>query len=137
MLQALGNRGGTTMSKFVVDAAMDAGLAVIAAGTRVTFCSAAPANFAGIAAVLLASVTVTAGAGNGDFTIADGAVSGRKLTVGAQTGLVPAANGDVLWACVDNGTTLLSRTSVTQQAVTTTQTWDSPAFVAWGITDPV
>jgi hypothetical protein len=125
------------MAKWVPDVVMDAALDKIATGTRLTFCSGQPANFAGIAAVLLASVTVTAGNGNGDFTIADGPVSGRKLTVGAQTGMTPAGNGTVTYACVDDGTTLLSATTVTSQAVTTAQTWDSPAFVPFGITDPV
>jgi hypothetical protein len=124
------------MSKFAVDAAMDLALAHIATGTRLTYCSAAPANFAGIAAVLLASVTVTAGNGNGDFTIDNGDVSGRKLTVGAQTGLVPAANGTVTHVCIDDGTTLLHYTEVTSQAVTTAQTWDAPAYDAWEIRDP-
>lgn len=123
------------MGKFVADAAIDAGLDKVATGTRLTFCSAQPANFAGIAAVKLAEIAVTPGAGNGDFTIADH-TSGRKLTVGAQTGLVPSANGTVNHACIDDGTTLLSVTTVTPQAVTTAQTWDSPAFIAWAIGDP-
>jgi hypothetical protein len=137
MSQASGNKGDFIMAKWVADAAFDAGLAKIATGTRLTFTSAQPANFAGIAAVLLASVAVTAGDGNGDFVIADGPVSGRKLTVGAQPGLVPSANGTINYACVDDGSILLSVTTVTAQAVTTAQEWDAPAFVPWGITDPV
>jgi len=124
------------MAKKFADAVFDAALAKIATGTKLTFCSAEPANYAGIAAVKLADVTVTAGDGNGDYTIADGPVSGRKVTVGAQTGMTPSANGTIIYACVDDGTTLLAGTSVTSQAVTTAQTWDSPAF-AFGITDPV
>jgi aspartate oxidase len=57
-------------------------------------CTDQPANYAGIAAVaLVGPITLTPGAGNGDFTLADGDVSGRKLTVAAQSGTA-SASGD-------------------------------------------
>lgn len=123
------------MAKSLDDSVFDAALAKIATSVTLTFCSSQPANYAGIAAVKLASATLTAGAGNGDYTIANGDTSGRKLTVGAQTGMVPTANGTVTYAVLDDATTLLAATTVTSQAVTTAQTWDSPAFDI-ELTDP-
>lgn len=116
------------MAKKFADAVFDAAIDKIATSTKLTFCSAEPANYAGIAAVKLADVTVTAGIGNGDFTKADGDVSGRKITVLAQTGMTPSSNGTVTYAALDDGSTLLAGTTVTSQAVTTAQTWNSPAF---------
>jgi hypothetical protein len=118
------------MAKGISTAVFDAALDKIATCTRLTFCSALPANFAGIAAVLLASKTVAGGA----FTKAADA-SGRKVTVAAQTAMTPAANGTITYACLDDGTTLHAWTTVTSQAVTTAQTWDSPAF-KFNILDP-
>ena len=114
----------------VIDAALDK----IATSTHLTFCSTQPANYAGIAAVALASATLTAGDGNGDYVIADD-TSGRKLTVGAQTGMTPSANGTVTYAVLDDGTTLLAATTVSSVAVTTSQTWNSPVFKV-AIADP-
>lgn len=115
------------MAKLLADAVLDAALAKIATCVTLTFCSSQPADKAGIAAVKLVEVTLTAGDGNGDYVIADD-TSGRKLTVGAQTGMTPSANGTVTYAVLDDGTTLLAATTVTSQAVTTAQTWNSPAF---------
>ncbi len=122
------------MAKVLDNAVLDAALAKVATSTKLTFCSAQPANKAGIAAVKLADVTLTAGDGNGDYVIADD-TSGRKVTIGAQTGMTPSANGTVTYAVLDDGTTLLAATTVTSQAVTTSQTWNSPAFKI-SISDP-
>lgn len=122
------------MAKELHNDVLDAALDKVATCTHLTFCSSQPANYAGIAAVALASATLTAGDGNGDYVIADD-TSGRKLTVGAQTGMTPSANGTVTYAVLDDGTTLLAATTVTSQAVTTSQTWNSPAFKI-AIADP-
>lgn len=114
------------MPKFCADAVQDAALAKIATSINLTFCSAQPANKAGIAAVALAAAVLTAGNGNGDYVISDGDVSGRKLRTLAQTEMTPSANGTIAYAAWDDGTTLLYGTTVTNQAVTMAQTWDSP-----------
>jgi len=122
------------MAKLLHDDVIDAALDKIATCTHLTFCSTQPANYAGISAVALAAATLTAGDGNGDYVVADD-TSGRKVTVGAQTGMTPSADGTVTYAVLDDGTTLLAATTVTSQAVTTSQTWNSPAFKI-GIADP-
>lgn len=116
------------MAKFMSDSVPDAMLDAIAAGSRVTVCSAQPANFAGIAAVLLASVAVTPGDGNGDFTIANGDTSGRKLTVAQQASISISASGTATHVCIDDGTNLLYGTTCTSQALTSGGTVTVPAF---------
>ena len=116
------------MAKELHNDVLDAALAEVATCTNLSFCSSQPVDYSGIAAVKLLGTTLTAGDGGGDYTIADGNVSGRKVTVSAQTGMVPTGDGTVTYAVLDDGITLLVATTVTPQAVTTAQTWDSPAF---------
>jgi hypothetical protein len=123
------------MAKELHDDVYDAALDKIATCTHLNFCSTQPANYAGIAAVTLANVTLTAGDGNGDYVVSNGDTSGRKVRVAAQTGMTPTGNGTVTYAVLDDGTTLLAATTVTSQAVTTAQTWNSPAFDI-ELTDP-
>ena len=114
---------------------MDAALAKLATGTMARYVSgaSAPADRAAAVTATLASVVVTAGSGNGDFLIAAGDTSGRKLTLLAQTGMTPAANGTVTHVCVDDGTVLLGCTTITSQAVTTIQSWNAAEVDLWEI----
>jgi hypothetical protein len=116
------------MAKFTADAVLDAACAKIATATRMVVTSAQPANFAGIAAVALADVVLTAGDGNGDYVIANGDTSGRKVTVGAQTGVTVDSSGSATHVCLDDGTTLLHVTTVTTQALTAGNTVNVAAF---------
>jgi hypothetical protein len=116
------------MAKAAPDVTLDQIGIKVATGTRLTVCSAQPANFAGIAAVLLASVVMTAGVGNGDYTAADGDTSGRKLTVLQQTNMSITASGSATHVCIDDGTTLLYVTTCTSQALTSGGTVTVPAW---------
>ena len=117
------------MAKWCADANMDAMLAAIAVATKLHVCSGQPANYAGIAAVELAVVTLTAGDGNGDYTIGNGDSSGRKLTVGAQTGITITASDDATHIALSNGSdTLLYVTTCTTQTLTSGGTVDVPAW---------
>ena len=116
------------MAKFCVDSAMDALLQVVDNTTRVMVCSGQPANFAGIAAVALADVAVTAGAGGPSFTIANGDVSGRKLTLTQQANVPIDTSGTATHVSFDDGTTLLYVTTCTSQALTAGGTVTIPAF---------
>lgn len=124
------------MAKMLDDSVFDAAIDKIATCTHINFCSAAPANYAGIAAVSLANKTVTAGIGNGCYTKANGDTSGRKITVAAQTGMTPTGNGTIVYVAFDDGVTMLAGDTVTSQAVTTSQTWNSPQFDLIEFTDP-
>jgi len=119
------------MAKELHNDVFDAALQKIATATKLSFCVNQPANYAAISGERI----IEAALASGEFTIANGDVSGRKITVHAQTGMTPSANGTVGWAVLDDGSTLLAATSVTSQAVTTSQTWDSPAFDI-ELTDP-
>jgi len=56
---------------------------------RQVIVSADPVDFAGVASVTLASSAMI----GGDFTLAAGDISGRKLTIGAKIGITPTTNG--------------------------------------------
>lgn len=119
-------------AKSVDDTVYDASLNVVKSGaTMAVFCSAAPANYAGVAAVAL---VVKTGLTSSNYTGPADDTSGRKLTVNAITGMTPASNGTVTYMCLTNGTTtsngsvLYGCTTTTSQAVTTSQSWDSPAI---------
>jgi hypothetical protein len=116
------------MAKWSSDLNMDAMLDKIATCTRLVVCSGQPANFAGIAAVALADVAMTAGDGGGDYTKANGDVSGRKLTVEQQASIPIDASGTATHVILDDGTTLLYVTTCTSQALTAGGTVTVPAW---------
>jgi hypothetical protein len=116
------------MAKFTDDSVLDAACAKVATADRMVVTSAQPANFAGIAAVALADVVLTAGDGGGDYVIANGDTSGRKVTVGAQSGVNVDSSGTATHVCLDDGTTLLQVTTCTSQALTSGNTVDVPAY---------
>lgn len=117
------------MAKWSLDANMDAMLANIAQSDMLHVCSGQPANFAGIAAVMLAEVALTAGAGNGDYTLANGDTSGRKLTVAAQNAVSITNSGTATHIALSDGSaTLYYVTTCTSQALTAAGTVDVPAF---------
>jgi len=117
------------MAKWSLDANMDAMLANIAQSDMLHVCSGQPANYAGIAAVQLASVALTAGAGNGDYTLANGDTSGRKLTVAAQSAVSISVSGTATHIALSDGSaTLYYVTTCTSQALTSGGTVDVPAW---------
>ena len=124
------------MAKYANDIVMDAALDEIATATRMDVCSAQPANFAGIAAVALADVTLD----SGDFTKANGDTSGRKVTVGAQNGVLINTSGTATHVALSrvSDSTLLLVTTCTSQALTAngSNTVNVPAFDD-EIADPV
>ena len=114
------------MAKSVANDVLDAALTEIATSTTLTVCAGDPVNYAGIAAVALASGTVA----GGDFTIADGAVSGRKTTVGEQAAVSITTSGTADHAVLDDGTTLLYGTTAPSQALTSGGT---VTVAAWAV----
>jgi hypothetical protein len=106
------------VSKFLSVDVIDAGLDKFATAVKTTLCSAQPANFAGIAAVALASVTRTAGTGNGSYTKANGDTSGRKLTIAAVSTVTVAVSGTCTYVAYDDGTTLLGVAESEAKALT-------------------
>lgn len=115
------------MGKFADNAFYDAAFNVFkaAAGTVTeTLCSAQPANFAGIAAVKLASVALNKAT---DITIANGDTSGRKMTISAKTGVAVTATGTGTHVVIDDGTNIFV-TTTSSQAVSSGGTVDIGAW---------
>ena len=123
------------MAKSVHDDVLDASHTKTATGTRATVCSGQPANFAGIAAVSLADVTLTAGVGNGDWTVGDGDVSGRKITLAQQAGVPINNTGTATHYAIDDGSILLRVTTCDSQLLTAGGTVTIPA-IDFEIADP-
>lgn len=123
------------MGKAAPDATIDAMLEKIATAERLTVLTDEPANFAAIAGLLLAEATLTPGDGN-DFTIGDGDVSGRKVTVSAQEDMEIDATGEADHVALDDGVSLIYVTTCTPQQLTQGGTVTAPA---WDIevADPV
>ncbi len=115
------------MAKACDDAHFDAMLDNIALATTMHVTSAQPANHAGIAAVSLADVTLTAGDGNGDYTIANGDTSGRKLTVAQQSAITIDNTGTATHVVTTDGTNIYV-TTCTSQALTSGGTVTVPAY---------
>lgn len=96
--------------------------------TRITVCSAEPTTYAEAnATYALAGATID----SSDFTIGDGDVSGRKVTVAGQSDASIDSDGSATHvALLDvSGTALLFVTTCTPQALTTGNTvtlspWD-------------
>ena len=120
------------MAKFSDDSVLDAALAEFATGTRMSLCTAQPANFAGIAAISLANAVLA----GGDFTIANGDSSGRKSTISAKAGATVDTTGSGNHVAIDDGTTLLYVTTCDAISVTATGTVDFPTWKI-EIADPV
>lgn len=106
---------------------LDAGLNGIAACNVQHFCSSQPATYAGIAAVSLGSVSMTPVT---DYTLANGDVSGRKVTVTAKSGVAVGTTGTAthLVLALTTDSTLRLVTTCTSQAVTSGGTVDIPAW---------
>ena len=98
------------MTKYTAPAVLNAALAELATATRLTICSASPANFAGIAAVRLAEVTID----GSDFTQSNEG-TGRKVTVQAQGPFPIDASVDdtATHVALHNGSVLLHVTEIT------------------------
>ena len=109
------------MGKSLGDDTLDGALNIVKNNaTRQVLCSAEPANYAGVAAVTLATQTID----SSDFTgPADGDTSGRKLTVNEQTGVSISSTGTANHVAYTNGTdTLYAVTTITGQSVTSGNT---------------
>lgn len=115
------------MAKQAPDATIDSMFDYIDLCDRQFVCSAEPANYAGIAAVTLATATMTP---NTDYTKANGDTSGRKVTMAAKSGISVTASGTAshLALALTSDTTLRYVTTCTAQALTSGNTVNIPAW---------
>jgi hypothetical protein len=107
----------------VIDAALNA----IAACNVQHICSAQPANYAGIAALSLGSISMTPGS---DYTLATGDVSGRKVTTATKNGVPVTTTGTVthLVLALTTDSTMRFVTTCASQAVTAGGTANIPGW---------
>ncbi len=97
------------MSKFVVDAALNASLQYIIDNcTAVHICSGDPTDLTETTTNSLANSAVV----GGDWTLADGDTSGRKLTFGGKSAVTGTATGTGATACFVSGSALLLKTDI-------------------------
>ena len=120
------------MGKSVADSVLDAALDAIAAANGAYLCSAQPTTRTeAVSTYALGNVSLS----SGDFTKADGSVSGRKVTVAQKTGASITATGTATHLALVSAGALLYVTTVTSQAVTSGNT---ATFGSWvvEIADP-
>lgn len=115
------------MGKQAPDATIDSMFDYIDQSTIVHVCTAEPANYAGIAAVSLASAAMTA---DTDYTKANGDVSGRKVTMAAKNAVAVALSGTATHIALARvaDSTLRYVTTCTSQALTAGNTVNIPAW---------
>ncbi|MCA9367030.1 hypothetical protein KC887_02055 [Candidatus Kaiserbacteria bacterium] len=113
------------MGKKLSDAVLDAACNHIKNNaTSIILLDAEPATRAAAVSAALATIAVV----SGDFTLADGDTSGRKVTVAAKSGTA-SASGNHNHTAVISGTDLLAvTTSTTTKAINSGDTVNSSAF---------
>lgn len=124
--------------KFIDPDSMDVGLANIADhGNLLHLVSQAPTSYADVATYSLGGVPLTLGDGNGAYTIRDGVVSGRRLSVASQ---IVEGTGDG----VADHVVIVDTVNAVIKAVTTAPNYNMttganqtvPGYDAWEIDDP-
>jgi hypothetical protein len=124
------------MAKFCSSLILDAAATVIRdRAAKIAVCtSAAIATVDDVETYTLAVTTLTTGAGSTSFTIANGDVSGRKITISAQSSIAVASTGVAQQICLYTtiGTTaLLYKTDATTPALASTA--NKVTIPAWKI----
>ena len=112
------------MGKKASDGFIDGGLDTIATSTAINICTAEPTSVAECDSLSLIPAHTLTG---GDFTIANGDSSGRKVTVAAQASLSIDASGTATHVAINDGTDYYV-TTCTSQALTSGGTVTIPAW---------
>lgn len=116
------------MGKFAPDMVMDMGLMWVSGSAQYyTVCSGSPASYADARTNnILAGIGITSAC----FTLANGDVSGRKMTVTAKTSASITASGSALAVCILSLTnaSILYITTCTEQYLVSGGTVDIPAW---------
>lgn len=103
--------------------------------THLCLCSTQPTDFTeAYTTYMLARTTVS----SGDFTLADGDTSGRKMTIAAKSAFSITNSGTLTYVAIvdQTNTILLMVTTATSQILYSGNTVSTPAFII-SIPDPV
>ena len=112
------------MAKNMTSPMVDGGLTKSNTCTRITVLTGEPTVIADITTNMkLATTTLT----GGDFTLANGDVSGRKSTVAQKSSISITASGTATHVAIDDGTDWVV-TTCTSQALTSGGTVTIPAW---------
>jgi len=125
---------------FIADTVLDGGLSYIAdTGDTLHLCSQEPTTYTEASSTYtLANIALTEGDGNGDYTIAAGDTSGRKITLGAQTVNVTGSGTATHYAIVDAvGSELIATNTMQNVALSGSGTQDVSAVDVLELQDPV
>lgn len=117
------------VTKYQNDLMLDAAFDWVRARvTRLNVCSTSPTTYAEATSTYM--LAQSAALSSTDVTLADGDSSGRKMTVGAQSGLSVTSSGTAEHIALtgSSGSTLLLVTGCTTQALTSGNTVDVPAW---------
>jgi hypothetical protein len=114
------------MGKMVADAVLDAALSYIKTNAiLLVVCSDTPTTYANATATYdLADVAID----GDDMVIAEGTVSGRKLTISEQAAVTIDHSGTATHIALCSSDTLLYVTTCTSQALTAANTVTVPAW---------
>ena len=114
------------MSKTLSNTVLDAALTVVTTCTRVDIVSdsATPTDLTNT----LATTTLTAGDGNGDYTISEGITNGRRVTVTGQASISSTLAGTGKHVVLSVGGTIHLVTTITDTAVAFPGTVTIPTF---------
>lgn len=127
------------MGKVIPNAVFDAALDNIADNANeLCVCSQEPASYTEAHATYkLASVAMTVGDGNGDYTIQEGQTSGRRITVAEQANISISASGDATHVVLTDTVNQLIKqvTTCSTQALTAGGTVTVPSY-NWELRDP-
>ena len=117
------------MTRSVDDTVLDAALDEIATGTQISVCDTEPTTVAEAnTTYMLAATAMTAGDGNGDYVVAEGDVSGRKVSVSQQTDVAITNTGTAAHVAIYTGSVLLFVTTCTAQGLTAAGTVTIPEW---------
>jgi hypothetical protein len=123
------------MAKFINDTVLDAALNDIKNNANeMTVCSAQPTTYTeSHTTFMLATVAMA----SGDYTVANGDTSGRKVTTAAKTGTSISASGTATHVALNDTTSsaLKAVTTCTSQALSVGGTVDVPGW-KYEINDP-
>ena len=121
------------MPKFLNNSVLDAALNKVATGTIMVICSAQPGSRTdAVTTYALADVALT----SGDFTIANGDISGRKVTVAQKSTITIDETGTAKFIAICDSTDLLLVTTCADQQLIQNGTVTNPAF-KYEITSPI
>lgn len=112
------------MAKVATDGIIDGGLDKVATCVNLTVCSGQPVSFADITTKKLATTTLT----GGDFTKANGDISGRKSTVASQAAISITATGTADHVAIDDGVSEYEVMTATSQGLTSGGTVTTASF---------